>query len=383
MSLGESGRSSNPDLGDLAVQMYFQTDVARKIAVASAGQKSAKASRPLLWMAIFHTFVVLFAVGIFQQPLAEGIAGAWILFSILSAVAAAFWGLWAWSLVNPLPAAIVGLLLYCSIAYAIVASRPEGPASQMEAFLFRAGLVGIVLLIKAILNGARQRRLVLPNPLGANGLPVKQKRSIASAIWLYIVLLSIVVIPFGLQAKHDFLFRDHMDVLKLMAIVVVTWAALCWRDTFPAIRNVASPGWFLLALLMGTMTAVFASLYGDVLASLTAVSRPSPAQGYLDAGCGWLAIIGIVAAYPAVFEELAFRGIIVPGLQRILSDKETIAVSGMMFMILHLNVVSAPALLAGGIILGYMRIRSGSLWPGVLMHFTHNALILAFGHWHF
>jgi membrane protease YdiL (CAAX protease family) len=286
-------------------------------------------------------------------------------------------------LVNPLPAAIIGLLLYCSIAYSVVAAHPQGPASELEAFLFRAGLVGIVLLVKAILNGTRQRRLTAPQVLGPDGLPVKQIRSIASAIWLFLILLSIVVIPIGLNAKHDYVFHDQMDVLKLMAIVVITWAAICWRDTAPAIRNPASINWFAFALLMGAMTAVLASLYGDVLGTIIGAPKTSPAQPYLDVGCGWLAIIGIIAAYPAIFEELAFRGIIVQGLRRVLSDNETIAVSGMMFMILHLNVLSAPALLAGGIILGYMRIRSGSLWPGVLTHFTHNALILAFGHWHF
>jgi hypothetical protein len=383
MSLTEPGHTPNPDLSDLAIQMYFKTDMAKRIEVASAGEKSAKAARPLLWLACFHTFAALFALGIFQQPLAAGVTGAWVFFAMLAAVAVAFWGIWAWSLVNPLPAAIIGLLLYSSIAYSIISAHPEGPASQVEAFLFCAGLVGIVLLVKAILNGTRQRRLTIPQVLGPDGLPVKHKRSIASAIWLYLILLSIVVIPIGLNAEHDYVFHDQMDVLKLMAIVVITWAAICWRDTIPAVRNRASISWFVFAALMGTMTAVFASFYGDVLGAIIAAPKISPAQPYLDAGCGWLAIIGITAVYPAIIEELAFRGIIVPGLRRVLSDKETIAVSGMMFMILHLNVLSAPALLAGGIILGYMRIRSGSLWPGVLTHFTHNALILAFGHWHF
>jgi membrane protease YdiL (CAAX protease family) len=53
----------------------------------------------------------------------------------------------------------------------------------------------------------------------------------------------------------------------------------------------------------------------------------------------------------------------------------------MMFMILHLSIPSAPQLLLLGIVIGILRVRSGSLWPCVLMHFTHNAMCIAFERW--
>jgi uncharacterized protein len=126
-----------------------------------------------------------------------------------------------------------------------------------------------------------------------------------------------------------------------MGIVVVVWAAVCRRDVLPAIRNIASANWFVIAALMGTMIAVFVSLYGDVIAYFVNSPSESPAKPMLDAGCGWLAILGLIAVYPAVIEELAFRGVIISGLQRVLSDKEAIVVSGIMFMIL-LSISSTP-----------------------------------------
>lgn len=378
MSLTDPGQTSKQDLGDLAIQMYFKTDTARKIEAVAAGEKSAKAARPLFWLAFLHSFLPLLTLGILQRALAAGNPGAWLLLAAFTAVAIAFWGIWAWSLLNPLPAAIVGLLLYTSIIYLGTALRTNGSGHAPV-----VAILGIALLTKAILNGTRQRRLAMADVIGPDGLPVKQNRSIASAIWLYLVLLSIVVIPKGLAAEHNFAFSDQLDVYKLMAIIVAAWAAICWRDVLPAIRKVANINWFVIALLMGTMTAVFASLYGDVIAFFVDAHSAGYAKPMLDAGCGWLTIVGLIALYPAIFEELAFRGVIIPGLQRVLSNKEVIAVSGIMFMILHLNIINAPALLAAGLILGYMRIRSGSLWPGVLMHFTHNALILGFEHWHF
>jgi membrane protease YdiL (CAAX protease family) len=52
-----------------------------------------------------------------------------------------------------------------------------------------------------------------------------------------------------------------------------------------------------------------------------------------------------------------------------------------MFMILHLSVPSAPHLLLLGALTGFVRLRSKSIWPCVLMHFTHNAMCLAFERW--
>src|SRR5580704_1416143 len=103
------------DLSNLAIDMYFKTGSAKKIERVEAAKKTAKASRPLRWLAILHSFAVIVVLGIYQRPLGAGVPQAWLIFATVVAVAAAFWGIWAWSLVNPLPAAIIGLLLYTSL----------------------------------------------------------------------------------------------------------------------------------------------------------------------------------------------------------------------------------------------------------------------------
>ena len=223
----------------------------------------------------------------------------------------------------------------------------------------------------------------MPPAIGPDGQTIKRRLSIASPIWLYLVLLDIVLIPRFLSTQTSFNFKDEMDVMRLMAIVVVTWAMICWRDTLPSVRNLGGASFWFIAFLTGIATAVFTSLYGSMFAALVHVPPPNSAQFLIENGCGWISILALTALYPAVFEELAVRGIILKQLQRVLTSKEAIAVSGMMFMILHLNIVNAPALLTAGILLGYFRVKSGSIWPGVLLHFTNNAVILALEHWHF
>ena len=49
-------------------------------------------------------------------------------------------------------------------------------------------------------------------------------------------------------------------------------------------------------------------------------------------------------------------------------------------MTLHLEPLMFPHLLALGGITAWMRMRSGSLYPGMLMHFVHNTLVIVVEH---
>jgi uncharacterized protein len=374
---------SQEDLTNLAIEMYYKTDPAKRIEVEAAGKKSKRAARPLCGIAIANTFGFLITLAVLQEPLSKGIGSAWMMLCVAGGVTAAFWGLWAWSLVNPLPAAIVGLLLYSSLWYAFAAHNPNGPPSPGVAHAFLIALVSIGFLIKAIMNASQERRLLQDVSVPIDEVRTKKRRSIGSAIWLYVVLLSIVVIPISLQSSHDFNFHDFMYVHRLMGIVIVTWAIIAWRDTRPAVNNLATGKWYAMALLCGILTSVFASLYADIVNAAVGVKVQAESGPYLAAGMGWLGAFALIALFPAIFEEIAFRGVIVPCLQRLLSDKETIFVSGAMFMILHLSPPSAPPLLAVGLLLGYIRVKSGSIWPCMLLHFTHNAMILAFEYFKF
>ncbi len=94
-------------------------------------------------------------------------------------------------------------------------------------------------------------------------------------------------------------------------------------------------------------------------------------------------IILCICVQPAVIEELAFRGVIFGALQKALSPFETIMVSALMFMILHLSIARFPHTLALGAAAGYLRTRTRSLYPCIVLHFSHNFLcVLAEWAWH-
>ena len=368
------------ELRELALRMYLESDQHQQI-LSAQRRKRSSAERPLQKLALSHTIVAILVGLALQRRLAAGDSIALLVVLSNAAIAAGFWGLWAWSLFSPLPAAIVGLLMYLSVLSLEWASAPlqrRGMAVSPLIYLFRLWAFG--MLIKAIINGSRERAAIADAAAAITGEP-KKPRSIASGIWLFVFLLSIVVIPRSLATDRDLTIKDMFDVHRFMAIVVITWAIIAWRDTLPAIRNIGSLGWLAIGVLCGLGTFEVASIWGDLSSYAFGIPPASVAEPLRAAGFGWLSIIALIALYPAIFEELAFRGVILPCLNRALTLKESIAVSGMMFMILHLTVPSAPPLLLAGIGLGFLRVRSKSIWPGIAMHFTHNAMCIAMACW--
>lgn len=76
---------------------------------------------------------------------------------------------------------------------------------------------------------------------------------------------------------------------------------------------------------------------------------------------------------PALFEEIAFRGIIFNRLRLVLGDREGWLVQAAFFSVIHLSPVIFPTHFAMGLIFGWLRMRTGSLLPGMLLHAAWNA----------
>ena len=82
----------------------------------------------------------------------------------------------------------------------------------------------------------------------------------------------------------------------------------------------------------------------------------------------------LVSLTPAICEELAFRGYILSGLSRSGRYGIAIVISSLLFGIIHMvpqQVFNATLL---GMVIGLLAIKSNSLLPCLLFHFTNNAL---------
>lgn len=80
-----------------------------------------------------------------------------------------------------------------------------------------------------------------------------------------------------------------------------------------------------------------------------------------------------LCAVPAVVEELLFRGAL-QGLMRPSGSAAAIFGPALLFGLLHLDLAQGLTAFACGVFLGWLAERSGSILPGMLLHFCNNTL---------
>jgi ABC-2 type transport system permease protein/sodium transport system permease protein len=96
-------------------------------------------------------------------------------------------------------------------------------------------------------------------------------------------------------------------------------------------------------------------------------------------------ILVTFAVTPGVIEELCFRGYLFSAFRQVLSPWRLIGLTAVLFGLFHVFTGSAllierflPTALVG-IALGWVGWRTASIWPCMLFHFTHDALLLMVG----
>jgi sodium transport system permease protein len=201
--------------------------------------------------------------------------------------------------------------------------------------------------------------------------------SVVAALALYFALLAASAVGLVAAAFSGGSLRVEFIISIVHTAIVMAWCAYSWKDVLPALARPVAWGWFPAALGLAVLTFLLAAGAVELLQALTGIPELKYTPPFFNAGYGWGMVVLLVCVQPGVIEELAFRGVIQSALGRVLAPREAIAVGAMLFMALHLTPPSFPHLLVIGLVLGYLRHRTGSLLPGMLMHFTHNLLCVA------
>ncbi len=92
----------------------------------------------------------------------------------------------------------------------------------------------------------------------------------------------------------------------------------------------------------------------------------------------WMAVASMAIA-PALFEELLFRGLLLPAFET-MGRKLAIFNSGMLFAMLHGRIDAFPAHIFIGMILAQLVLDTGSLYTAILFHGIYNGSLLLLGY---
>src|SRR5262249_52537988 len=101
----------------------------------------------------------------------------------------------------------------------------------------------------------------------------------------------------------------------------------------------------------------------------------------------WL-LVAVLAVAPAVLEELFFRGYLLTALEGEEGRPgRAVFASAALFALFHLLMAGSlaverllPSFLLG-LVLGWLAVVSGSVFPGMLLHVIHNAVIVLMGYY--
>jgi sodium transport system permease protein len=92
----------------------------------------------------------------------------------------------------------------------------------------------------------------------------------------------------------------------------------------------------------------------------------------------WLLLL-LVGFTPAVCEELATRGFVLSGLRHLGYKWRAIVLSAVFFGMIHLILQQSVNAFFVGVILGYLAVQCGSIFPCMAFHFTYNSLVILAG----
>lgn len=88
-----------------------------------------------------------------------------------------------------------------------------------------------------------------------------------------------------------------------------------------------------------------------------------------------------IAVYPAIFEELAFRGFMYNYLNKLFDDRMTMLITAFLFALLHLSFLAFFWLFALGWVFAWLRNRYNTLWYGMVIHFFFNLTAVFYELW--
>lgn len=206
----------------------------------------------------------------------------------------------------------------------------------------------------------------------------------ANLIVIYIFIQTLVDLPLAIYDYNhgtDWLYQPWLKVPVFLGstLFILTlgyfFSGLSFREVF----SIKGFNW----LILPAMIITFAGLQYFLNEINIRFEKILPPPGWFmelfarlfDSDLGvWGGILRIVIIAPVV-EEVIFRGVIMSGFSRNYHPAIAIFFSALLFALFHLNPWQFAAAFSLGLILGWIRIRTGSVLACIAGHATHNGLV--------
>jgi len=222
---------------------------------------------------------------------------------------------------------------------------------------------------------------VLPEPIRRAPTESELIRRKAPKVWVvfwtYAVVLLVGVIFHALiEGENDVLYT----LIFMSAVMVGTtlvFEVIYWRSLVVQLKQVGfnrAAGWLGLLLLGALLPLNLGYTY-----FLTHAFEGVEFWGdqLHEIGLGAWGNFVVICLLPAITEEIAFRGLIQHWLQTAIKPWRAMVLASALFTGIHLTVLGAPYLFLVGMVLGWVKWKTGSLYPSMVIHLLHNWAVIS------
>jgi len=165
--------------------------------------------------------------------------------------------------------------------------------------------------------------------------------------------------------------------ITLLVANVGTTAVAVWGSRRPVHRMLPMRG--ITPMLAGALVVVLVGLWPFIFAGASLLTRVWPISDVMMAAFApfqeapWIGLLVIGFLVP-IAEEALFRGALLGVLLERYSARWAVPVSALIFGLVHLSQQFVGAL-ALGLVMGWLRVRTRSLWPGLVLHMLNNTAV--------
>ena len=262
-----------------------------------------------------------------------------------------------------------------------VGLRPDLAPEDEEGYAYAPGY-GFIRLSRSELQRAKIRRAA--NVLGFGVMLSVFLNSVVSSTLLRVVapvLPGVSVLENGdILASRPALYTIQLLVyiFSLLLPFLLVGALLGYTPKRDLPRRRAQLPYLCMAGLFLLGLNVVGSMLSGLFTSMAARSGVRFIQQYAGSSTSWrsLAVYAVLwSVVPAVVEELVYRGAVLQPL-RAMGDRFAVVVSAAVFAMGCRSVVSVPGTFFVGLFLGYVAIKSGSIYTCMILHGLNSAFAI-------
>ncbi|MBR3289424.1 MAG: CPBP family intramembrane metalloprotease [Clostridia bacterium] len=170
---------------------------------------------------------------------------------------------------------------------------------------------------------------------------------------------------------------NMIEYVLLLGVPLIIGLRICRKDGIvPVVAEPVPPIRAVAYLLAGLGVCVFANFIASWAVEfweLFGIRSPAMEMEQDGSAATLLMMLLSTAVLPAFMEELLFRGVILQAL-RPAGDVSALVLSSVLFGLTHGTIAQIPFATLIGLVCGYLVLKTGNLYLGMILHFLNNAL---------